>query len=423
MDEDELSSLWREASRRYVSAINAHVERGLREGWERAGPKPQDDREHLAADVLAAVRRANASGDTASLREKFPPAWEPFLPILPEKGQWLKPMAWIDDDRIAVGLWSGPGSIVVVSSDGIAVQQGVRGFGRSPDRRFFALAFDDGVEVRQGWDGPRVAWLNWPRGPKGLFGEGTIRELIVFPDGKRVLLVSPLGIFVLAEGGNTQLPLTKCREELDRSRAEKPDEPSDHEMAHGAISPRGDSVLVGCQDTKHLVFNARLELIAQVGPRSDSPTFAWFSADGSVAAFNACNFYDGVSIGVSVADLPGLDTPSFREHPKVHVLDDHARVYDAVGRSDEFIVGDAQGYLRAFDLQGNFRWQHFIGSTIGALDLSPDKQRLAVTSYPGFLCVLQLDAAERDPFAIGTASHRELQRWLFWKGEDRVLKW
>ena len=94
-----------------------------------------------------------------------------------------------------------------------------------------------------------------------------------------------------------------------------------------------------------------------------------------------------------------------------------------VARDDEFMVGDAWGYLRAFDLEGNFRWQHFIGSTITALDLSPDKQRLAVTSFAGFLCVLELHTGERDPFVIGTATHRELQRWLFWKGEDAPLRW
>src|SRR5713101_4691069 len=86
MDDAELSAQWREASLRYVSAVNAHMERVRRDGWDSAGPWPEDHREHLAADVLAAVRRANTSGDTASLRAKFPPAWEPFASMLPEKG-------------------------------------------------------------------------------------------------------------------------------------------------------------------------------------------------------------------------------------------------------------------------------------------------------------------------------------------------
>jgi uncharacterized protein (DUF2267 family) len=167
MDEAEVSAQWCEASRRYVSAINAHVERVLRDGAERAGPEPRDDREHLAEAVLAVVRRANASGETASLRQKFPPAWEPFQSILPEKGQWLMPMAWIDDSRIVLGVWSGRNSVVVVDGNDIVEQPSVRSFGRSPDGRFFALAFDDGVEVREGWNGPRVVWLSWPRAYPG----------------------------------------------------------------------------------------------------------------------------------------------------------------------------------------------------------------------------------------------------------------
>jgi len=412
MDE-ELSARWRDASFRHASAVNAYMERVRRDGWDSAGPRPEDEREHLADEVLAVVRRANASGETASLRERFPPAWEPFLPILPKKGQWLTPMAWIDDERIALGCWSDSSYAVVVNGDEIVEQPGLHSFGRSHDGRFFALAFADGVEVRQGWDGPRTAWLSWPSG--GGFNFATIRQLIVFPDGKRVLLVACWGIFVLTEDGSTLLPLTDDQQDAA--------EPSRLEMAHGAVSPSGDLVLAGCQDSKHLVFNARLERIAQIGPRSSYPHFAWFSADGKVAAFNACHFYEGASIGVSVTDLPGLDTPAYKDHPSVRVLDDAARVYAAVARGDEFIIGDAYGYVRAFDIQGNYRWEYLVGSTIGALDLSPGGRRLAVSSYAGILCVLELDAAERDPFAIGTASHRELRRWLFWLGEDRVLRW
>jgi hypothetical protein len=423
MDEAELSAKWREASLRYVSAMNAHMERVFGDELESTGPAPQDDREHLAEAVLAAVRRANATGETAVLRKKFPPAWEPFASMLPKKGQWLKPVAWIDDSRIALELWSDDNPVVVVSGDDIAKQPGILTFGRSPNGRFFAFAFKDGVEVREGWDGPRAAWLRWPTGREGWFNGITIRQLIPFPDGKRVLLVAKAGIFVLAEDGSTPLPLTKFELQFEEAPEMDVGEPSAFDMAHGAISPSGNLVLVGCQDTKHLVFNAQLERIAQIGHRSSYPHFAWFSADGRVAAFNSCHFYEGTSIGISASDLPGLHTPAFKDHPSVRVLDGEVRVYAAVARDDELIVGDAYGYIRAFDVQGNSRWRHFVGSTIGALDLSPDRKRLAVTSYAGFLCVLELDASERDPFAIGTASHRELQRWLFWKGEERVLRW
>ncbi len=434
VDEARLSARWREASLRYVSAVNALVQRGLRDGWENVGPEPEDDRQYFADDVLAVVRRANATGDIASLRERFPPAHEPFLSILDEKEKWVSPIAWIDNDRIAVGMSYGLEPVVVVSEDGIVEQPGVRSFGRCPNGRFFARAFKEGVEVCLGWDGLRVVLLGWPTGREGPPCEHhepvvftNIRQLAVFPDGKRVLVVTTTGLYVLAQRGATLLfPTAEAfKRQLEDYEVKFPGETFTPmtDMPHGAISPRGDLVLAGCQQSKHLVFNAALERIAQVGPREDSPHFAWFSADGELAAFNSCNFYSGTSIGVLVSDLPGLDTPSFEQHPRVRTLEGGARVYAAVARGDEFIIGDAGGYLRAFDMEGRFRWQHFVGSTICALDLSPDKRKLAVSTYAGILCVLQLDADEPDPFAIGTASHREIRRWLFWKGEGRVLKW
>jgi hypothetical protein len=434
MDEARLSALWREASHRYVTAVNAYVERGLRDGWEKAGPEPQDDRADLAAEVLAIVRAANARGNTGFLRERFPPAWEPFSPIIEKVGQQLAPLAWIDDRRIAAKV-GGVGPVVVVDEDEIVEQPNVRSFGRSSDGRFFALAFDEGVEVRRGWNGPKVALLDLPNGQEGLpagrdapraFKRFDILQLVVFPDGCRVLLASSAGVFVLSASGTTRLIPTPAEygEQADSWSKKLLDaSPGSLSMVHGAVSPRGYFVLAGWQGSRHLVFDEQLEQVASVGPLCEYPDFAWFSTTGDLAAFNACSFYDGVSIAVPATALRGLDTAHHEKHPSVRVLDESARVYAAVARDDEFIIGDARGYLRAFDLRGNYRWQYFIGSTISALDLSPDGKKLAVASYAGSLCVLELDAAERDPFAIGTASHRELVRWLFWKGEDRALKW
>ena len=92
-------------------------------------------------------------------------------------------------------------------------------------------------------------------------------------------------------------------------------------------------------------------------------------------------------------------------------------------KEDEFIIGNASGYLRAFDLKGNFRWQHFIGSSVGDIDVSRDGNRLVVTTYAGLLSVIDLDTGEADPFVIGTATHRERRRWLFWKKEPKPLIW
>jgi hypothetical protein len=91
-------------------------------------------------------------------------------------------------------------------------------------------------------------------------------------------------------------------------------------------------------------------------------------------------------------------------------------------RGDELIVGST-GHLHACDKAGEFRWEHFIGSAIEDIDLSPDGKTLVVTTWAGFLCIIDLDTGERDPFTISTATHRERRRWLFWTKEPTPLVW
>jgi hypothetical protein len=105
------------------------------------------------------------------------------------------------------------------------------------------------------------------------------------------------------------------------------------------------------------------------------------------------------------------------------VLDSRASAYASGWRPGEYIFGDPNGFLWAFDREGASRWHHFIGSSISAIDISPDGRRLIVSSYAGYLVILDLDTGEADPYTIGTSTHRERRRWLFWKEENKPLAW
>ncbi len=94
-----------------------------------------------------------------------------------------------------------------------------------------------------------------------------------------------------------------------------------------------------------------------------------------------------------------------------------------MSRRDEFIIGDAAGYIRAFDTEGTYRWQHFIGSSIGDIDISADGLRLAVSTAAGFLSIIRLDAGCQAPHQIGNGNHLEERRWNFWKDEPAPLIW
>lgn len=220
LTEDELSRRWRDESLRYVAAVNAFVERGMRDGWENVGDEPEDTRQPLAEAVLSAVRQANESRDSVGLREKFPPAHGPFLDMLDENGQDLPVVALLDDGRILVRIGAPYENGRVVVIDDLKIKPlpaEIITIGRSPDRRYFAIARAAGVDVRDGWEGPVVARFNWPTGLEGIPAEfnaepingvPTITRLIPFPQGDRVLLVSPESIFVLTQGGAIRIPPT-----------------------------------------------------------------------------------------------------------------------------------------------------------------------------------------------------------------------
>src|SRR5687767_3021621 len=104
--EVELSNRWRKESERYVSAVNAYVARGQKEGWDKisAEEEPKETRQPLAHAVLDAVRRANKGTSLDDLRDRFPPAYEPFGPMLDENGQNLPVVLLLDDGRIVTRI-------------------------------------------------------------------------------------------------------------------------------------------------------------------------------------------------------------------------------------------------------------------------------------------------------------------------------
>jgi hypothetical protein len=76
-------------------------------------------------------------------------------------------------------------------------------------------------------------------------------------------------------------------------------------------------------------------------------------------------------------------------------------------RSFILIVGDASGHIREFDTTGKYRWQQFVGSSVGGIDLSANGRRLAVSTYAGLLSIFHLDAGRQHPHQIGNGNHLE----------------
>ncbi len=442
LNEDELSRRWREEGKRYASATNEFVRRGLRDGWENvdANEEPEDARQPMAKAVLDVVRRANETGSIDGLSERFPRAHAPFLEMLDENGQALPVVLLLDDGRIVlrIGAPYEPGHVVVIDDRKLErLPADIITVGRSPNREYFAVARESGITIHRGWEGPEQAHLRWPTGLEGIpsgfkaepiEGPPIITRLIPFDTGDKALLVGPEGVFVLKQDDAIRLLPTQdeMKEHFKWLREEYPDDPFSCElsMEHGAVSPDGKLIAVGHQSSGHYVFDAdSFAVVGEIGNLSEYPHHAVFSAGGKVIAFNSCHFYNGMTIGVPVGLLPGLKTEPYELDDRLLQLEEGSRVYAAATRGDAFIIGDASGYLRSFDLKGEPLWQHFLGSSMGDIDVSRDGRRLVATTYAGFLCILDLDTGEADPFAIGTSTHKERRRWLFWKNEPQPLIW
>ena len=432
---------WRQQVLRYAQDINQYVDKGMREGWDTCGEEPtMADTEHLLAPFCAALKAINRPGVSTAEREAFrdqwPPAHTPVIPLLQkEEGRRVATLVLLDNGSVLARLGASyeAGSVVHIDGDEVRPVEGVTFVGRCPLRRHLALAGDEGVTVTEGWQGPVVATMPWPTGledlPEGLPGKAfdgppAPTQLIPFPGGRRVLLVSAGGIFVLApEGARRLLPL---QEELQEALQDEDHEPGEMysanlSMEHGAVSPNGRWIAAGCQDGRHVVFDADLRLVAKVGPVGEYPHFALFSTHGDRLILNACHFYNGATLGVAVTDLPGLDTDFYADDPRTPTLQSGARVYAGAHRADEFIVGDAHGYLRAFCETGEARWQHFIGSTVTAMDISADGKALVAATCAGFVSFIRLDDGQAAPWQIGTGPHRETHRWVFWKSFPPLL--
>jgi WD40 repeat protein len=435
----QLQQEWKAKTIEYAQAVNQFVEKGLRDGWDNAGAEPKDNgREKLVPQLLKAIRHANETKEYEKLRQEWPLAHSPLVNELEKLGKSIPKLAVLNDGSIVarVGTHYQDGYVVQIKDENVIVIDDVEFFGVSPDNLFFAYTEDNGIRITKGWQGDESAFCPYPTGLEGIPAKYKVKpfdtppkptELIPFPDGQRVLFVSSDGIFVLSTEKAVRL-LPAQDEIIEHFNWLKDEYPEDDlamnlDMEHGAISSDGKFISVGSQDSSHLVYNDKYELVGDIGNQCDYPHFSLFSSDCKTLALNSCHFYNGVTVGIKTELLTGISTEPYEEDERITTLESQSRVYAGTHRDNEFIVGDAYGYIRAFDNEGKHTWQHFLGSSVGSLALSPDQKILVCSTYAGFISILKLDGETRAEYEIGTGNHSEVRRWLFWNGENQPLIW
>lgn len=408
----DIQKEWNEKGAAYGTGINEMVAFGETHGWDKwEGEEPVDEREHLADEVVRLLHEANESGTVAAFREAFPPSHSPLLAYIKNNQQNIELFSFIGDEKIIFFVRAynqEPQGYILDGDKLMELDPSVKAVGKSKQGNVFAVLTDGVLTTVQGWDGEVIATFTLDA-----LKESTMTQLLPFNDGKTVVLVAPEGIYLLsAEGEKLIHPEPDEDEEL-----EEDEEPGiSLSMENADISNDNRYIVVADQDGSHRVLNASGEQIGEIGPESSYPHFCLFASNDDQLITNSCHFYNGVTIGVATSNLE-----TYQDSEDYVDIDESMRVYAGVAADGYYILGDANGYIKAFDKQGKNLWRHFLGSTINGMCLSDDGKTLWVGSYSGMVHKLRLGAGHRDTHTIGNGNHYEDFRIIFRKGKPALF--
>ncbi|MEO0481226.1 MAG: WD40 repeat domain-containing protein [Planctomycetota bacterium] len=420
----KLSPLWTEEGLRFASAVNEMVAFADEHGWDQwQRGEPEDRRsKSMASGVLKLLRQANREGSIDEFRRDFPPAHSPFADDLDKNGTSISQILWLSETRLAfiVGTpWTSlTGYELDLTNERLTPLERTHALATSPDGRHIARVSPEGISISEDWDGSPTTRLRLPSYEREGKPLHQFTQLHVFPGGRRVLTVCEDGIYLVDEHGSRLV-----HPEPDPDEAEWTPYV---DMAHAAVSPDGELICVGDQCSMHRVLDRDGRQVARIGLASSYPHHATFSSEGSVLAMNSCHFYNGGTITVPTDRVHGLETKDYisSETPEpCKLLDESMRIYASTTLPGQFLFGGAYGYVRALNLDGETLWQHHVGSSISGLAISPDGRTMAIGSSSGMLHIVDMDQSEPDPNQIGTGSHVERRRWIFWRGEKKPLRW
>lgn len=411
---EKLQQEWFAKGEDYATAINEMVAFAEQNGWDEwEGEDPEDKREQLAEEVFKLLKIANENNDVENFRNQFPPSHAPFVAMLDNKSQSIEQLCYIDKQRI-VFLTGAPyqerQAYLLDDDKVIALDVSIIGIGKSKQGNVFAIANEGEINILKGWDGELINTLKLNK----TAGVG-LTQLLPFNDGSKIVVVTCEGIYLL--DGNEEKLIHPLEDEADEEWTANID------MENATLSNDNQYIIVGDQCFDHRLLDAKGNSIGIIGPQSSYPHFCLFAKDDSQLITNSCHFYNGITIGINADKYDDINIEAYAESDDYVYIDEAMRVYAGLATTQYYILGDAYGYIKAFDKKGNKLWQHFLGSTISGMTVSDDEQTLWVGACSGILHKLQMNKAYRSRHEIGTANLYEECRWLIWKDEPQIWKW
>lgn len=405
---------WFTLGEKYTYEVNEMVDFGEKNGWENwKGKEPEDKRDHLADSVIQRLREANNAGLIDEFRKEFPPAHTPLIKYFEEKGQSIEQMFFIENDKIVFVVGTAYQKRQAYLLDGktlLKLDSEIEAIGKSKKNEIFAIKSAGMIVTTKGWNGETIETFNL-----GDLEEIGISTLTPFNDGKRILCVTSEGIYLISKDSMKMIHPVPDPEDKEWD--------SNIDMENGTLSNNNNFIVVGDQCADHRVLDSNGNEVGTIGPQSEYPHFCLFSQDDNQLITNSCHFYNGITIGLDSDKLKGINIEAWQESDLYKTIDDGMRVYVGITTTEHYILGDAYGYVKSFDKQGNCIWRHFLGSTIGGLAISDDEKTLWVGSCTGMIHKLRLGKGHRDTHTIGNGNHFEEFRLILWKGEEKELWW
>lgn len=412
--EETIQQEWYLKGKKYAEEINQMIEFGEENGWENwRGKEAEDKRQHLAENVLDLLRKANLENKVDDFRLKFPPSNTPILKFIEKQSQSIGQLFFIYKQKIVflTGTSYQKRQAYILNGDKILkLDSKIEAIGKSKRGNVFAIATDKKVSLFKNWEGELIKEFILKETAD--FG---ITELIPFNDGSKLILVSSGGIYLISDVEEKLIHPTNDDNEEDWE--------SNIDMENATLSYDNKYIVAGDQCYDHKVMDCEGNKIGEIGPQSSYPHFCLFSKDDEQLILNSCHFYNGITIGVDAFNLRGIEVKAYSENEDYTVIDQEMRIYCGISTSNYYILGDAYGYIKAFDKKGKKIWRHYLGSTINAMTISDDEKTLWIGSYSGILHKLLLDKGNRDDHTIGNGNHYEDFRLLIWKDEPQIWKW
>ncbi|MCT2562491.1 hypothetical protein [Chryseobacterium herbae] len=414
MQNTTIQEEWFSKGERYATEINEMVDFGEKNGWENwKGEEPEDKRSNLAESVFNLLKTANQNGDVENFRANFPPAHTPIIPLLENRSQSIEQLHFISGEKIVFMTgtsYEKRQAYLLDHGQVTQLDENIQAIGKSKQNGVFATATPGKISIYKGWEGELINEFELNQ-----TAELGITELIPFNDGSKVVLVTSFGIYLISQKEEKLIhPMNEDDEE---------DWTPDIDMENATVSNDNSYMVVGDQSYDHRILDAEGNTLGSIGAQSSYPHFCLFAKDDSQLITNSCHFYNGITIGINSDQYEGADIEAYTESDDYTIIDEEMRVYSGTATKEYYILGDAYGYIKAFDKDGNQLWRYFLGSSISGMTLSDDEKTLWVAAHSGILHQLKLDKGQRDTHTIGNGNHYEEFRLLIWKDEPQIWKW